>query len=208
MEYAGVIAWSVGVAGVHRHDKTLGIRQPSAIPSQACIFCQLPNVTVEKSSSNAEWIRFGYLGVARSSGAIPPSNLSSALSQSLVQFRVFLRATFLLLRLLERGALGEPHSVLVYKRPTEIGRIHGHRQRKARADEHVRSTGREANLLATSPPVVDGSDESHVVEQSVYRADLRLLRLESIALNYRRKLGHASHYSWEGGEDRDDGAVV
>ena len=62
--------------------------------------------------------------------------------------------------------------------------------------------------MATSPPVVDGSNESNVVEQSVHGADLCLLGRETIALDHRRKLRDAGHYGWKSGEDRDDGAVV
>ena len=62
--------------------------------------------------------------------------------------------------------------------------------------------------MATSPPVVDGSNESNVVEQSVHGADLRLLGRETIALDHRRKLRNAGDDSWEGSEDRDDGTVV
>jgi hypothetical protein len=87
----------------------------------------------------------------------------------------FFTVTFFLLRLLERCTLREAHSVLVNKRSAQICRIHRHRQRKRGTEKHVGGAGCEAHLLTARPPVVNGSNESNVVEQSVHGADLRLL---------------------------------
>jgi hypothetical protein len=58
LECAGLI---VGVAGMHRYDKALGSRRRSTI--SLYLLSTIYRISLYKKRGNAEWTRFGYLGV-------------------------------------------------------------------------------------------------------------------------------------------------